>query len=262
VYLRDSNCEIISPNQFAAPAATILAFVNGAIGVRLPLHEKWVQAYSDDSEMCIIHNLVLNPSKLNTATLTTVNYNFRAPLHQLLILIENGVLFYKEPICSGLSYTYLQLVPQEFYNILFIAFHSNPNGGHMNAYRTLHRLHPRYYWPGMYSYIKLMCNTCPGCTLANPTKSKSSELVHNLPIKAPFLVLFIDAYYAGKHSSLDGSEVYLIACCNMSGFASMEPIQHSISKTFALGIMKIQLHYVFCHTIVFGQGKHVWGDLQ
>jgi hypothetical protein len=32
-YLRDTNCEVFLPNQFAAPAATIQAFVNGAIGV-------------------------------------------------------------------------------------------------------------------------------------------------------------------------------------------------------------------------------------
>ena len=64
----------------------------------------------------------------------------------------------------------------------------------------------------MYSYIKRMCNACPGCALANPTKSKSPKLVYNFPIKVPFLVLFIDAYLAGKHSSFNGSEVYLIAC--------------------------------------------------
>jgi hypothetical protein len=117
----------------------------------------------------------------------------------------------------------------------------------MNAYRTLHRLRPRYYWPGMYSYIKRMCNACPG---ANPTKSKSSELVYNFSIEVPFLVLFIDAYSAGKHSSFDGSEVYLIACCGMTGFASMEPIQHANSKTFASGIMKVQLRYGFCHMVI------------
>ncbi len=82
----------------------------------------------------------------------------------------------------------------------------------------------------MYSYIKRMCNACPGCALANPTKSKSSKLVYNFSTKAPFLVLFIDAYSAGKHSSFDGLEVYLIACCGMTGFASMEPIQHANSK--------------------------------
>ncbi len=46
-------------------------------------------------------------------------------------------------------------------------------------------------------------------------------------------------YSAGKHSSFDGSEVYLVACCGMTRFASMEPIQHANSKNFASGIMKI-----------------------
>ncbi len=233
VYLRDSNCKIFLLNQFATPAATIQAFVNGAIGVWLPLQEKWVQAHSYDSEMSITCNIILNPSKLNTATLNTVNYNFRDPLHQSLILIENGMLSYNEPICGGLSCTCLQLIPWEFYNILFIVFHSNPIGGHMNAYRTLHPHRPQYYWPGIYSYIKRMCNACPGCALANHTKSKSSELMYNIPIKAPLLVSCIDVYSVGKHSSFDGLEVDLIACCGMTGFASIEPIQHAHSKTFA-----------------------------
>jgi len=98
VYLRDSNCKIFSLTQFSAPAATIQAFVYGAIGVWLPLHEKWVQAYSDDSEMSIIRDLILNPSKINTATLNTVNYNFRAPLRQSLIFIAIGMLFYRDVI--------------------------------------------------------------------------------------------------------------------------------------------------------------------
>ncbi len=100
---------------------------------------------------------------------------------------------------GGSSYTCLQLVPSEFYNIIFIAFHSNAIGGHLNTYCTLHCIRLRYYWPGMYSFITCMCNACPGCVLANPTKSKSSELVYNLPIIAPFLVLFVDTYSAGKH---------------------------------------------------------------
>jgi hypothetical protein len=54
-----------------------------------------------------------------------------------------------------------------------------------------------------------------GCALANPTRGKSSELVYNFPIEAPFLVMFFDAYSAGKHTSFEGSEGYLIGCCRM-----------------------------------------------
>ncbi len=142
------------------------------------------------------------------------------------------------------------LVPLEFYNIIIVAFHLNAIGSHLNAYRTLHRIRLRYYWPGMYSYIKRMCNACPGCALGNPTKSKSSKLVYNFPIEAPFLVLFVGAYSARKHSSFDGFEMYLVACCGMTSFASMEPIPHANSKNFVSAIMRIQLRYGFCHTII------------
>ena len=37
-FIRNSNCEIFSPNQFAVPAATIQAFVNGTIGACLRTH--------------------------------------------------------------------------------------------------------------------------------------------------------------------------------------------------------------------------------
>jgi hypothetical protein len=249
-YLHDANSEIFLPNQFSAPAATIQAFVNGAIGVCLPSQERWIQAYSNDTEMSAIGNLVLNPTKINSSTLNAVNHNYRALLRQSQIGIEDGLLIYHEPMHGGSSYSCLQLVPLEFHNIIFIAFHSNAIGGHLNAYRTLHHICLRYYWPGMYSYITCMCNACPGCALANPTKSKSSKLVYNFPIKALFLVLFVDAYSARKHSSFDGFDTYLVACYGMTGFASMEPIQHANSKNFALAIMRTQLRYGFCHSIV------------
>jgi hypothetical protein len=40
VNLQDANTELFLPNQFAAPAATIQAFVNGAIALGFPLRIK------------------------------------------------------------------------------------------------------------------------------------------------------------------------------------------------------------------------------
>jgi hypothetical protein len=129
-------------------------------------------------------------------------------------------------------------------NIVFIAFHTNAIGGHLNTYRTFHRLRLRFYWPGMYSYVKRMCQACPGCALANPTRGKSSELVYNFPVEAPFLVMFFDAYSAGKHTGFEGSECYLIGCCGMCSFACMEPITRASATTFASAIMKILLFWI------------------
>jgi hypothetical protein len=102
----------------------------------------------------------------------------------------------------------------------------------------------------MYSFITRMRNAYPVCALANPTKSKSSELLYNYLIEAPFLVMFVDIYSAGAHSSFDGFDTYLVACCGITDFASMEPIQHANFKNISLAIMRTELCYSFCHTIV------------
>ncbi len=55
VSIRDANCSIFSPNQYAAPAACAQAFLNGAVGIRLPDKAQWVEAYLREPVMkCII----------------------------------------------------------------------------------------------------------------------------------------------------------------------------------------------------------------
>ncbi len=69
-------------------------------------------------------------------------------------MLEDGLLIYRDPICGGSSYTRLQLVPAALYNIIFISFHLNAIGGHLNVFHALHHIRLRYYWPGMFSNIK------------------------------------------------------------------------------------------------------------
>jgi hypothetical protein len=77
---------------------------------------------------------------INNQALAKVNHNYCRPLRQSLISVENNMLILKEPIGGTLSYTRLQLVPRKLTNILFITFHTNAMGGHLNAYWTLHCL--------------------------------------------------------------------------------------------------------------------------
>jgi hypothetical protein len=259
VYLHDTSSEIFSANQFAAPAAMIQTLVNGAICTCLPLHNRWVQAYASDPDLCAVCDLALNPSKMTNNALSKVNHNYRRPLHQSIISIKNDMLILRKPIVGTSSFTCLQLVPAEIVNIIFIAFHTNLIGGHLNAYQTLHCLQLHFYWPRMYSYIKQMCQACPGCVLANPTSRKSSKLVYNFPIEAPFLVMFFNAYSAGKYVGYEGSECYLIGCCGMCSFACMEPITRASATTFASAIMKILLRYGFCHTVVLNKDSKFFG---
>jgi hypothetical protein len=154
VFLRDSNCEIMSPRQYAAPAATIQAFLHGAIGLRLPSRERWINAYSDDPECCTIRRLIENPGSICKRALNDVHYCYRHPLRQSQLVMEDDMLIYQEPIRGSRSFTRLQVVPKALFGIIFTAFHSNPLGGHFNAYQTLHHLRLRYFWPEMYSFVK------------------------------------------------------------------------------------------------------------
>ncbi len=54
-------------------------------------------------------------------------------------------------------------------------------------------------------------------------------------------VIHIDGYAAGKQQGFEGSEIYLIACCEMCTFAAVEPVSNASPKTFTSAIMKIML---------------------
>ena len=234
--IRDCNCELFSPDQFAAPAACAQAYLNSAISVRLPHHDQWIAAYSCDNKMRSILNFVKHPGSITNAALTAsgINFNFRYALRQSHIVLENDILIYHKLIVGSESYARLQLVPFEFYNILFVAFHSKPMGGHFNVYHTLHRLRLHFYWPGIYKFISRMCKACPGCTLSNPTWSESSKLLYSFPIEAPMKVIHIDGYTAGKQQGIKGSKIYLIACCGMCTFPAMEPVSNASVKHLPL----------------------------
>ena len=126
------------------------------------------------------------------------------------------MLILRERIRGGPLFTRLQIVPEGLRDIIFVAFHSNPVGCHLYAHHTLHCLRMHYHWPEMFLSIKRMCHACPGCSLSNPSRSLSSDLVYHFPIEAPFRVLFADTYSAGKHSGFEGSKVYLLVSDGMT----------------------------------------------
>ncbi len=81
------------------------------------------------------------------------------------------------------------------------------------------------------------------------------ELIYNLPIEAPIRVLHVDAYTAGAHQGFKGSTTYLVGCCGMCSFALLEPVTNVSASTCTSAIMKMQLHFGFCHTVVLDKGS-------
>ncbi len=101
----DSNTEIFPPYQFAAPAVHTQAFVSGVIATRLPDRARWVQAIASDPKLSKIRDIVNNPSNLTNKSLAGINYNYHAALCRSLIVIEDNVHIYHEPLAGTRLYT-------------------------------------------------------------------------------------------------------------------------------------------------------------
>ena len=107
IHIRAQNCELFDPSQYTAPAAFAHTFLNGAVGVRLPLHQDWVDAYTSDRVMSKIITFVQNPGLISNKSLEESNLdaNYCLALCQALISLKNGILIYREMIVGSESYT-------------------------------------------------------------------------------------------------------------------------------------------------------------
>ena len=114
--------------------------------------------------------IAANPGLANDKKIVdSLHHIYRQPARSGHFTLEDGSLFMKEIFTNGAKCIKLRIVPASLQNIVFIAFHANPIGGHFDAYRTYHRIRQRYFWPGVYSYVKRLCKACPGCSLSNIT---------------------------------------------------------------------------------------------
>jgi hypothetical protein len=100
-----------------------------------------------------IITFVSNPSLITNKNLEELKLDVKycSALCQSLISLGGGILIYQEPIVGSESYAHVLMVSSTFCNIIFVAFHANPIGANLNAYRTLHCIHLHFQWPGMYS---------------------------------------------------------------------------------------------------------------
>ena len=140
-----------------------------------------------------------DPSTITNKNLQTVHHRLRQPLCQSTLIKDDAYIFLREHINSD-TYVNLRLVSFDLRKTLFLAFHSNPLGGHYPVYYTFHRIRLWYFWPEMYSFIKRMCKLCAACGLANSSSNPSKELVYQFSIDVPFKLICGDIYKAGDMS--------------------------------------------------------------
>ena len=246
--LRKENFEVIDTSLSSAPV-TVQSYFSGAIGARLPDKDAWMKAYELDPITKKLRAMCTNPSLINKKNLDKLPFLYRSPLRKGCIAISDNFIVLKEPQ-SNHSYQIMRIVPKSLHNIIFIASHANTSGCHFGYAQTLSKMRQRFTWAGMSTYIKRMCSSCAGCTMANATVTRKSDLLYNFPVDGPMLVLHVDIYTIGVSTSFAGDRSYLIASCGMTTFSVAEPVPECNSETFAQGLMQVMLRFGMAHTIV------------
>ena len=122
------------------------------------------------------------------------------------------------------AYRCLRIVPRDLRNIVFIAFHANPIGGHFGLNKTVICIRLYFFWPGLSLYCKKLITSYTGCRLANATRFPTNELVYNFPIDAPIYVLHIDGYTVGANINFAGNKGFFVVACDMCTFTVAKPV--------------------------------------
>ena len=122
-------------------------------------------------------DMIANPSLVMKKNLQKLDSAYRGPLRRGLVLLERGFLVLKEQVDYQSVHRVMRIVPRDLRNIVFIAFHSNPIGGHFGLHQTGVRLRLRFFWPKLHTYCKKMIASCAGCRLANAKICPSCELM-------------------------------------------------------------------------------------
>ena len=137
--LRLEEFELHDPSLRHAPSALcqISAFLNGAVGTKLPDNRHWSKALQDDPETKLLMRIVSNPGLAEEVKhINSLHSIYRHPARLGNFSTKDGVLFMKEIFKHDSKYSNLRIVPLAMRNVVFVAFHANPIGGHYYSWAT------------------------------------------------------------------------------------------------------------------------------
>ncbi|KAK9688528.1 RNase H-like domain found in reverse transcriptase [Popillia japonica] len=127
-----------------------------------------------------------------------------------------------------------QVVPKDKRQDLIQQHHDNPTSGHLGAYKTIHRLSDKYYWPGMKSDVYRYIRKCKVCMRAKPSQQAPAGQMggHSL-ISKPWEVVCADIVGPLPKSKHGNQFIFVVADC-FSQYALFFPLR----KATATAIVK------------------------
>jgi hypothetical protein len=221
-----------------------------------PSNTTWAIAYANNKDCSLIFNHLIANAAWTETILCTLPDSYHSPLHDKHINWEPQHLMYTKPIKGSQNGLILIIVPSKHRRTIFDIYHGTPVDGHLDRYKTLYRLHLRFFWPRLCYYVEEVIKECPHCALTNSHLQTASELMYSWPLGSPFAILHVDLWKPGDTIDSD-DHISLMHCMgNMTQFVNMVPTTDIHAHTLAKILMReVPLKIGFCAMIVVDDGS-------
>lgn len=128
------------------------------------------------------------------------------------------------------------VIPKQYRKQILELGHSVLWSGHMGFMKTLMRIVKRFYWPGLYSEVKIFCKTCQEC---QTTDGKSPSIATLVPIPAvstPFERIGVDVV-GPLQKSQKGNRFILVICDFATRYPEAYPLREVTVKQVANALL-------------------------
>ena len=175
-------------------------------------------------------------------------------------VVDGDVLF--RIFNDGSKETRQVVVPKDFRQTLLFTAHDSILAGHGGTKRTLCRLLPRFWWPGLRCDVKDYCKTCDVCQKTIPKGKVKPVFLGEMPlIDTPFKRIAIDLVGPFKPVSKNGYQYILTIVDVATRFPEAIPLRKIDTESVAEALMSVFSRVGFPDELLSDRGTQFASDL-